>query len=350
MTQGMDNARTGTAAGHCEVLLSVIVPIYNEERYICSCMDSILGQDYPHTRLEVLLVDGMSTDRTRLLLKPYLDRYPFVRLLDNSGRTAPKAMNIGVREAKGDVLMRLDAHALYESNYFRTLVHALGTLHADNVGAPCRTDVLHRNARSLAIKAVLSCPFGVGNSSFRTGVSEVREVDTVPFGCWPRQTFLKYGLYDERLTRNQDIELNKRIKRGGGHIYIVPTTHCTYLARETYRALGKNNYANGLWNIKTVALTRQFSSLSLRHFIPMLFVLSLVAFLLGGFLWSPLWWLGLLSLVLYSLALSVVSVRMAVSQKLSVPHLLAAFLVLHLSYGCGSMAGLWQTRLLCKGR
>ena len=330
-------------------MLSVIIPIYNEEKYIELCMDSVLAQDFPHERLEVLLVDGMSTDRTRLLLAPYIDRYPFVRLLDNPGRTAPKAMNIGIRAAKGDILMRLDAHVLYERNYFAVLTQALGRLRADNVGAPCHTDVLHHTARSEAIKAVLSCPFGVGNSTFRTGIDRVKEVDTVPFGCWPREVFERYGMYDERLTRNQDIELNKRIKRGGGHVYLVPDTHCTYLARETYRALGKNNYANGLWNIRTVAITRQFSSLSVRHFVPMAFVLSLVLPFLFGFLWHPLWWLGLLSLLLYLSAISMVSIRLARAGRLSVPCLLMVFLTLHISYGCGSVAGLWQTRMMLRG-
>lgn len=327
-------------------MLSVIVPIYNEEKYIELCMDSILAQDYPHEDMEVLLVDGMSTDNTRRLLVPYLERYPFVRLLDNPGRTAPKAMNIGIQAARGDVLMRLDAHVLYEHNYFSVLTKALHQLHADNVGAPCQTGVLHHNARTMAIKAVLSCPFGVGNSAFRTGIDHVMEVDTVPFGCWPRETFQKYGIYDERLTRNQDIEFNRRIKRGGGHVYIVPDTHSTYLARESYLALGKNNFANGLWNIKTVALTRHFSSLSLRHFVPMTFVLSLVLPLVLGFFWHPLWLVGLLSATLYLFALSVVSVRLACTGHLSVPRLLSAFLMLHLSYGCGSVVGLWQTRLM----
>lgn len=332
-----------------ERMLSVIIPIYNEERHIASCMDSVLAQDYPHDDMEVLLVDGMSTDGTRLLLAPYLERYPFVRLLDNPGRTAPKAMNIGIRAAQGEVLMRLDAHALYERNYFSVLTQALARLHADNVGAPCHTDVLHHNARTLAIRAVLSCPFGVGNSSFRTGIDRVTEVDTVPFGCWPRETFSKYGLYDERLTRNQDIELNKRIRRARGRIFIVPDTHCTYLARETYPALARNNYANGLWNIKTVALTRQFSSLSLRHFVPMAFVLSLSLPLVLGFLWHPLWLPGLISLLAYLLALSAVSLRLARAGRLCFPHLLATFAVLHLSYGCGSVAGLWQTRFMTRG-
>lgn len=333
-------------------MLSVIIPIYNEEKSIVMCMDSILDQDYPHDDMEVLLVDGMSTDNTRKLLSPYLKRYSFVHLLDNPGRTAPKAMNIGIRAAKGDVLMRLDAHVIYERDYFTVLVRSLLKLHADNVGVACVTDVLHHDARGLAIKAVLSCPFGVGNSSFRTtGIEHAMEVETVPFGCWPRDAFQKYGMFDERLTRNQDIELNKRIRRAGGHIYIIPDTHCTYLARDNYRALAKNNYANGLWNVKTVAITRHFSSLSVRHFVPMCFVLSLVLPLVLGFLWHPLWLLGLLSLFVYLMLLFIVSMRMSRAEHLSVLHLLAAFLTLHFSYGCGSIAGLWQTRMMtCKGK
>ena len=331
-------------------MLSVIVPIYNEEKYIQLCMDSILAQDYPREDMEVLLVDGMSTDRTRQLLAPYLEHYPFLHLIDNPGRTAPKAMNIGIQAARGDILMRLDAHVIYERNYFSALTQALLRLHADNVGAPCHTSVLHQNTRTKAIQAVLSCPFGVGNSAFRTGIDQVMEVDTVPFGCWPRETFQKYGVYDERLTRNQDIEFNRRIQRGGGHIYIVPDTHSTYLARESYLALGKNNFANGLWNIKTVALTKHFSSLSLRHFVPMTFVLSLALPLVLGIFWHPIWLVGLLSATLYLIVLSIVSTRLALEGHLSVPQLLSAFLVLHLSYGCGSVVGLWQTKMMrCGG-
>ena len=131
------------------------------------------------------------------------------------------------------------------------------------MGTVCKTDVLNKTPKTLAIREVLGNKFGVGNSTFRTGITEEQDVDTVPFGCWRREVFEKYGLYDVRLVRNQDIELNKRIKRGGGKIYILPDTYCTYLARETWSALAKNNYGNGKWNILTVWYTKMFSSLSI---------------------------------------------------------------------------------------
>ena len=268
-------------------MLSVIVPIYNEEKYIAKCIDSILEQDFPKDELEIILADGMSQDCTREIVAKYTAKYPFISLIDNPKRIAPWAMNLAVKEAKGDVIMRLDAHAIYEKNYFSALVRALKVYDADNVGAVCRTDVLNKTPKTLAIREVLSNKFGVGNSTFRTGISGVQEVETVPFGCWKREVFEKYGMYDVRLVRNQDIELNKRIIRGGGRIVIVPDTYCTYFARENYHELAKNNYGNGKWNILTVYYTKEMRSLSVRHFVPLAFVLSLIVPILVGVFWWP---------------------------------------------------------------
>ncbi len=322
--------------------LSVICPIYNEEKYIVAFLDSVLQQDFSRDDMEVLLVDGMSRDKTRLIISQYIEKYPFLRLLDNPERTAPCAMNVGIQEANGDVIIRLDAHALYPSNYFSTLVFKLYELNADNIGCILNTDVLNKTPKTLAIREVLSNRFGVGNSSFRTGVTSACEVDTVPFGCWRREVFQKYGLYDKRLVRNQDIELNKRIKRGGGHIFIIPDISCTYLARETFKALAKNNYGNGKWNILTVYYTKYFSSLSVRHFIPLVFVLSL---LLPIVLMLLNVWFGVLSLMAlgaYLMTLSGVSFTIWKTKRLNVFYLLMSFLTLHLSYGWGSLMGIFK--------
>lgn len=322
--------------------LSVICPIYNEEKYIVAFLDSVLQQDFSRDDMEVLLVDGMSRDKTRLIISQYIEKYPFLRLLDNPERTAPCAMNVGIQEANGDVIIRLDAHALYPSNYFSTLVFKLYELNADNIGCILNTDVLNKTPKTLAIREVLSNRFGVGNSSFRTGVTSACEVDTVPFGCWRREVFQKYGLYDKRLVRNQDIELNKRIKRGGGHIFIIPDISCTYLARETFKALAKNNYGNGKWNILTVYYTKYFSSLSVRHFIPLAFVLSL---LLPIVLMLLNVWFGVLSLMAlgaYLMTLSCVSFTIWKTKRLNVFYLLMSFLTLHLSYGWGSLIGIFK--------
>ena len=321
-------------------MLSVIVPIYNEEKYIAKCIDSILEQDFPKDELEIILADGMSQDCTREIVAKYTAKYPFISLIDNPKRIAPWAMNLAVKEAKGDVIMRLDAHAIYEKNYFSALVRALKVYDADNVGAVCRTDVLNKTPKTLAIREVLSNKFGVGNSTFRTGISGVLEVETVPFGCWKREVFEKYGMYDVRLVRNQDIELNKRIIRGGGRIVIVPDTYCTYFARENYHELAKNNYGNGKWNILTVYYTKEMRSLSVRHFVPLAFVLSLIVPILVGVFWWPTLCVSVLALCVYLLALGSVSAKLAVSKRLSFFYLLASFSVLHISYGWGSLVGI----------
>lgn len=321
-------------------MLSVVCPIYNEEKYIAQFLDSLLQQDYPKDDLEILLVDGMSKDRTRNIVATYTAQYPFIRLIDNPDRIVPCAMNRGIEQAKGDIIMRLDAHASYQPDYFSVLVNGLKRLHADNVGTVCKTDVLNKTPKTLAIREVLGNKFGVGNSTFRTGIDHEQEVETVPFGCWPREVFEKYGKYDVRLVRNQDIELNKRILRGGGKIYILPDTFCTYLARETWSALARNNYGNGKWNILTVHYTRVFSSLSLRHFIPLVFLLSLIVPLFLALIWWPFVFISATSLLAYAGVISTISLKLAIQKHLNFFYLLISFSVLHLSYGWGSLMGI----------
>lgn len=321
-------------------MLSVICPIYNEETYVARCLDSIRNQDYPQDDLEVLFVDGMSTDRTREIIQTYQAQCPYVRIIDNPQRYVSWAMNRGIDASRGEVIIRIDAHTSYEPNYFSALVRRLYELDAADVGTVCKTDVLHKTPKTLAIREVLCNRFGVGNSVFRTGVDEVREVDTVPFGCWKRETFDKYGRYDVRLVRNQDIELNKRVIRGGGKIYIIPDTFCTYYARETFAGLASNNFANGKWNLLTVWITGKLTSLSPRHFVPLLFVLSLLIPLIVGIFWRPALWIALASLLAYGVLLGAISLKLARERHLSFFRLLQSFLILHLSYGCGSLFGL----------
>lgn len=321
-------------------MLSVIVPIYNEEKYIAKCIESIAEQDYPKDDLEVLLVDGMSKDKTRDIVAEYIQKYPFIRLIDNPDKIVPFAMNKGIAEAKGDIIMRLDAHATYEKNYFSAIVKRLKEYDAENVGCVCKTDVLNKTPKTLAIREVLSNKFGVGNSAFRTGIDGVKEVDTVPFGCWPKRVFEKYGVYNTKLVRNQDIELSKRIINGGGKIIIIPDTYCTYMARETYKGLAKNNFGNGKWNILTVYYTNELKSLSLRHFIPLCFVLGLIVPLIVGIFWHPALWLSLAVALMYILALGTVSLKLAITKKLNFFCLLISFIVLHISYGFGSLVAL----------
>lgn len=321
-------------------MLSVICPIYNEEKYIDICIQSILLQDYPKQELEVLFVDGMSEDDTRDRVMKYVEKYTFIKLIDNPKRIVPAGMNIGIKAAKGNIIIRLDAHARYPTNYFSVLTEKLYELKADNVGAVCRTDVLNKTPKTLAIREVLSNRFGVGNSIFRLGINKVMNVETVPFGCWRKEVFDKYGYYDERLIRNQDIELNKRIIHGGGYIFIVPDTYCIYLARETFKDLAKNNFLNGKWNILTVYYTKQLKSLSVRHFIPLCFVLLLLLPTLAALLYWPLILLSVLVLMMYMLCISSISLFLNMKRKINFINMVTSFVVLHCSYGWGSLMGI----------
>jgi len=322
--------------------ISIIIPIYNEEKYIKACIQSILDSDFPKENMEILLVDGMSSDRTREIIQNLSAEYNFILLLDNQKKTAPIAMNIGVKEAKGEYIFILSAHARYDVNYFGTLVEYINTLNADCVGGVLETDVKNKNIKSNAIKEVLMHPFGVGNASFRIGSNEIRLVDTVAFGCYRKNTFETYGLFDEKLTRNQDIEFNKRIVNGGGKIYLVPNVRSTYFARENFLDLAKNNFANGYWNILTAYYTNTFSSLSLRHFIPLLFVSSVLLPLFFIPVFPQIIYVSTISLLSYLTLVIITSIRLK-NDSNSIKYLVMSFLILHFSYGIGSLQGIFST-------
>ena len=250
-------------------------------------------------------------------------------------------MNIGIKASKGDIIIRLDAHASYPTNYFSALIGRIVELDADNVGVVCKTDVLNKTPKTLAIREVVSNKFGVGNSVFRTGVDKVMKVDTVPFGCYRRDTFERFGMYDERLIRNQDFELNYRIRKGNGRIFIVPDSYCTYFARETFKKLWIQNYKNGLWGIRTVLFAGNSNSLALRHYIPMIFVLSLIVPLFASLLWIPFMGIAGLSLLAYLLMIGGVSLCIGIQKHLNILYLLLGFATLHLSNGCGMLVSLF---------
>ena len=322
--------------------VSIILPCRNEEKYIEKCIQSLISNQSDDLQMEIIVVDGMSTDKTVEILENYIQQFSFIKLLHNPDKTVPYAMNMGITHAQGDFIVRVDAHALFPKNYVSKLVNNLIDLNADNVGAIWKTDVLTKNKKTLAIKEALSNRFGVGNALFRIGIKDITQVDTVPFGCYRKSVFEKFGLYNTRLTRNQDIELNKRIRKGGGKIYLLPNLECTYYARETFSAIAKNNYNNGLWNILTVKYTKKFSSLSLRHFIPLCFILSLLFPLFFSFLYMPFLWVALTSLLLYISFLTIICTRLSVIGKNNFFYLFWSFITLHFSYGIGSLIGIFK--------
>lgn len=321
-------------------MLSVIVPIYQEEKYISKCIDSMLSQDYPKDDLEIILVDGMSKDRTREIVATYTAKYPFIRMIDNPERIAPCAMNRGIKEAKGDVIMRLDAHVYYPKNYFSLLVEKLNELPgAENVGALCNTLPVNDSITAQSIAAVLSSSFGMGNSHFRVGADKEMEVDTVPFGCFHRSIFDKVGLYDEELVRNQDDELNARIIKAGGKIYLIPQLVCEYYARDTAKKVYKMFYQYGVF--KPLVNKKLGSPATVRQFFPLFFVLGLLVGPVVCLFLPVLWWAYFAVIMLWFILATSFSLKDSKNLKRILTQNWIYFVV-HFGYGWGYIVGIYK--------
>lgn len=318
-------------------MLSVICPIYNEERYIGACIESILAQDYPKDDLEVIFADGMSTDRTREIVATYTEKYPWIKLIDNPQRIVPPALNAAIDASKGDIIMRLDAHAEYPKNYFSRLSSALTELNADNVGGICITLPINESSTAKAIAAVLSSRFGMGDSSFRVGTNEVKIVDTVPFGCWPRKIFDSIGKFDIDLIRNQDDEFNGRLTKSGGKIYLLPDIKIKYYARDKINKVAKMFYQYGLF--KPLVNKKLGSPATLRQFIPPLFVICIILGILCSVLWPKFWWIYLAGITLYLILAVSFSIKSSNNLYQIIIQTYTYFIV-HISYGFGYIIGI----------
>jgi glycosyltransferase involved in cell wall biosynthesis len=320
------------------VKVSVIIPCYNEELYISACLESLLNGSFPKEQLEILVIDGGSTDKTKALVLQLQQVHPQIQWIENPRQKTPFALNLGIQNASHPFLLIAGAHAVYPKEYLSLLSELILQSGIDAVGGAIETRMKNSTPKTRAIQFVLSHRFGVGNSLFRIGANQLIEVDTVPFGLYKRAVFENTGLYNEKLIRNHDIELSKRIKAAGFHIWMEPALRVAYFARETFSGLAKNNYGNGLWNIRTLFITRKFKSLGLRHYIPLLFLFSLIIPLIFALVFDD-------RLILPALAsfgfylLFVAGIGFKNRKAVNFYYLVQAFFVLHFSYGFGSLMG-----------
>ncbi|MFC1678602.1 glycosyltransferase family 2 protein [Elusimicrobiota bacterium] len=327
--------------------VSIVIPCRNEEAFIGSCLESVTQMEYPKDRLEILVVDGMSQDRTPEILRTYANGHPHIILLQNPKKIVPAAMNIGIRRAGGEFIIRLDAHSSYPRHYVTTCIRHLRRTGADIVGGWVRTTPGAETLMAESIALATSHPFGVGNSSFRTS-SKGGFVDTVPFGAYRRDLVDKVGLYDERLPRNQDNELCSRVLQHGGKIYLASDLEIRYFNQATLSGLLSQASRTGMWNVMTLRINPR--AFRWRHFIPFCFVTGLAAsFLLP--LTAP--WLRYSFLgVLGPYAVVTCFCSMLISTKAGLKHLLVLpwlFFLYHACYGLGtcwglilSLAGQWK--------
>jgi len=320
-------------------LVSIVIPARNEEKTIQRCIDSLTNSDYPMNRLEIIVVDGMSEDRTGEIVKMLSAENSQIRLLPNEKKITPVARNIGVKAAQGDYIMFFDAHSTASSDYIRKCVELIRETDADNVGGVLKTLPSEETLLGRAISKVLSSRFGVGGSKFRTGVEARQEVDTVPFGFYKRDVFERIGLFNENLVRNQDIEFNLRLKRAGGKILLSPEVELSYLSRSDLKGFLRNNFGNGFWVIYASRFSK--TPFSLRHLVPMFFTVFLLMATILSLLPLVFTYLWLVPIVLYLAIDTMFSIWVMhqCNNKRSLLLALVLFPFLHLAYGLGSIAG-----------
>lgn len=326
-------------------LVTVLIPCRNEERYIGSCLESIFSQDYANSALEVIVLDGMSTDLTRDRIAEYTDRGIAVRVIDNPQQIVPTALNIGIKHANGSVILRMDAHNSYETNYISLCIKHLISSGVDNVGGVWVIVPGNGTSTALSIARALAHPFAAGNAHYRIGAKEPRLVDTVPFGCYRRDVFNRIGLFDEELIRNQDDEFNARLIKNGGHILLVPDIISYYHARESFTKLARMNFQYGYF--KPLVGLKLGRIMTLRQIVPATFILVLLSTLVLGAV-SKLSALFFVVLALTYLMVSItVSIPFAVRENpLLLIGLPTAFATIHFSYGVGYLKGVVDFLLL----
>ncbi len=315
--------------------VSVVLPVYNESKYIDKCIRSLLQQDYPRENMEWIFVDGNSTDDTVKRIDSYRYDYPeLIRAIDNPDRIVPIAMNLGISASVGKYIVRMDAHSEYAPNYISRCVYHLDNTGADNVGGVAETKSIGFMGGCIA--KVLSSRFGVGNSAFRTE-GKSGPVDTVPFGAFRREVFSKYGGFDERLVRNQDNEINYRIRKNGGKVLLYDDIRFSYYCRDSVKGVLEMALKNGMWNVITMKLCP--GAMGIRHFVPMLFVLSIVGLTLFGTLHKVFLILLISELLLYFALDVYFSARLAGGLKEFI-NIIYLFPLFHITYGLGSFRGI----------
>jgi succinoglycan biosynthesis protein ExoA len=313
-------------------LVTIAMPAYNEERYIEACIASVQAQDFPRDRIEILVGDGRSTDRTREIVERLAVADPRIRLVDNPDRLQAAGLNRMIREARGEIIVRMDVHCEYAPSYVRKCVETLERTGADNVGGAQRARA--RTFFQKALCAALGSPLGVGGARYRSADQE-GYVDTVFLGAFRRRVFETVGLYDPKAITNEDAELNQRLIATGGKIYLSPEIEVYYYPRDSFKTLAKQYYKYGRGRARTLLKLGRF--LGIRPMVPFLMVVGGAVLILV----PPLWPVAPVAAAAYLLATGAEAVRVGRQAGVAaIPAVWAIFPTLHVSHGVGFAAGL----------
>jgi len=318
-------------------MITIILPIRNEAKYIKQTLEPILYQKGIEQEIEILIVDGMSTDGTREILKNLQINNPNIILIDNPEKIVSTGFNRALSRAKGNIIIRIDGHCEIAPDYIQKCIEYLEKINADCVGGA--TDHVASGLVGKSIKLAQSSFFGVGGVSFRKNVEKGQYVDTLAFGAYKREVFDQLGGYDEELVRNQDDEYNFRMIQNDMKIWLDPSIKSTYTQRNSFRGLFKQYFQYGFYKIRVMQKRKGIASW--RHVVPGLFVLTLL-FGLSIFLFTGNS-IPILSLCIpylsFSLLTTIFELIKTPSNLISVMMLPITFFILHISYGLGFLMG-----------
>lgn len=313
-------------------LVTIAMPAYNEEKFIEACIGSVQAQDYPADRIEILVADGRSTDRTREILAELAEADPRIRVVDNPERLQAAGLNKLIREARGEIVVRMDVHCEYAPSYVRKCVETMEKTGADNVGGAQRARA--KSAFQRALCAALTSPLGVGGAGYRDASKE-GFVDTVFLGAFRRKIFETIGLYDPKAITNEDAELNQRLLESGGKIYLSREIEVHYYPRDSFKTLAKQYYKYGRGRARTLLKLGRFPTI--RPAIPFMMVVGGAALLVV----PPLWPIAPAAFAAYALATGAEAVRVARDLgPAGVATVWGIMPTLHVSHGIGFAAGL----------
>jgi succinoglycan biosynthesis protein ExoA len=314
------------------------MPIRNEADFIRRSLGAILTQEYPHSQMEVLISDGMSTDSTRAVIQDLATKHSDIslKIIDNPGRIVPTGFNLALKQKKGEIVVRVDGHTIIAPDYVSECVSALERTGADNAGG--RMNAISQTTFGRAVALATSTPFGVGGARFHYSEDE-EWVDTVYMGAWRSKVFDEIGGFDEEFMRNQDDEFNYRLRAHKGKILLSPRIKSEYYPRSSPGALWRQYYQYGVYKVRV--MQKHTLQMKPRHFAPVLLVVGLLVTAILAILIPSTWFLFVGLAGLYIVANLIASAITAFRSQLSFSLILPlVFAILHFSYGSGFAVGL----------
>lgn len=326
-------------------LISLLIPTYQEAAYVDRCLESVAGMAWPEDRLEVLVIDGGSTDGTREVIRKWEQRCSFIRMLDNPDRYVPQALNRGIRASRGEVVVFMGAHAEAPANWLECVWEDLRA-HPEVTGVGGAWEIVGTSRTGKAIALALTSRVGVGGNSYRNG-KRAGYADTIVYGAYRRETFTRHGLLDEEMVRDQDDELNIRLLAAGEKLWFDPRIRIKYYGRGSYAHLWQQYYQYGFWKVRLWQKVGRLGSW--RQLAPMAFVGTGAAALAALFLGGSATLLGAGFWGLYAAVVGTGALAAAPTHPSRWPGVAAGIVILHGAYGLGFWEGLFRFGLLRSG-